>query len=189
MKRPLKVHQGQILRHRGPLELCKRGLHASVMPLDALKYAPGSVVCRVECSGEVIHGEDKLVCSRRRVLWMADASRSFREFTIWCTERAPEEVENPDPRSLRALEAKINGKTVDEELKEARLAVWYVAWLAARDAARAAAKTADRAAAKAAAQDVAKVAARDAAQKAAWRAAWDAQNEELERKLLALQPH
>ena len=78
MTRPLKVHQGQVLRHRGPLELCKKGLHASIKPIDALKYAPGAVVYRVECSGDVIQGDDKLVCSRRRVLWVADAERTLK---------------------------------------------------------------------------------------------------------------
>ena len=164
MKRPLKVHQGQILRHRGPLELCKKGLHASVKPLDALNYAPGSVVCRVECSGEVIRGDGKLVCSRRKVLWAKDASRVLHEFAIWCAERALEKVENPDPRSLEALKVKklwLDGKVTNEELE------------AAREAARNAARDA----------------AREAADEAADEAIRDAQNEELERRLLALQPH
>jgi hypothetical protein len=205
MKRPLKVHQGQTLRHRGPLKLCKKGLHASVRPLDALEYAPGSVACRVECSGGVIHGDGKLVCSRRKVLWMVDASRVLHEFAIWCAEEALGKVRNPDPRSLKAVEVKklwLNGKATDEELK----AAWEAAWNAASEVARQppenaawnATKEAARYAARNAAWDDARYAARNAAWDAARHVIWGAarnaatresQNEELERSLLALQPH
>ena len=37
-----------------PLRMCSHGLHASVQPLDALNYASGSTVCRVECWGDVV---------------------------------------------------------------------------------------------------------------------------------------
>ena len=170
MKRPLKVHQGQVLRHRGPLELCKRGLHASIKPIDAIYYAPGSVVCRVECSGDVIHDEDKLVCSRKRVLWVKNAERTLHEFAIRCAEEALKKVDNPDPRVLEALRVKklwLDGKVTDEELKAARYAARSAAGYAARSAAI------------------------DAAWYAAWyaaiEAAQSAQNEELERRLLKLE--
>jgi hypothetical protein len=188
MKRPLKVHQGQILRHRGPLELCRKGLHASIKPLDALEYAPGTMICRVECSGDVIYGEDKLVCSRRKVLWAKDASRPLHEFAIWCASRALEKIGDPDPRSLRAVEVKklwLDGEATNEELDDAGHAARCAAWDSARDAAQ---KAAWHAAWRAASE-----AAKDAAWAAAWWAArfaaWETQNEELERRLLALHPH
>lgn len=34
--------------------LCESGLHASVRLLDALKYAPGPIICRVELGGTII---------------------------------------------------------------------------------------------------------------------------------------
>jgi len=203
MKRPLKVHQGQILRHRGPLELCRKGLHASIKPLDALEYAPGTMICRVECSGDVIYGEDKLVCSRRKVLWAKDASRPLHEFAIWCAETILSQIRDPDPQNLKAIETKklwLDGKATDEELKEARKVVWgaamEAAWNAARDAARDAAREAAWVAAWVAASEVAKDAASGVASEAAWHAAWHAawgatretQNKELERRLLDLQP-
>jgi hypothetical protein len=175
MKRPLKVHRGQILRHRGPLKLCKKGLHASVRPLDALGYAPGTMICRVECSGEVVHGGDKLVCSRRRVLWAKDASRVLHEFAIWCAEEALEKVKDPDPKSLRAIEIKklwLDGKATDEELKAARIAAGDDAWGAAKHTAR----------------EAAWHAAWYAASEAAMKVTRESQNEELERRLLALHP-
>jgi hypothetical protein len=63
---------------------CKQGLHASVEPLDALEYAPGSIICRVELGGKIIHVSDKLVATERRVLWTADATPILRQFGRWC---------------------------------------------------------------------------------------------------------
>jgi len=82
------VRPGVVYVHRGPVELCKRGLHASVRAIDALTYAPGPVVCRVECWDRVQHDADKLVCGRRKVLWIADATRVLHEFALWCAEQA-----------------------------------------------------------------------------------------------------
>ena len=44
---------GEWLVHDGPLVLCHSGLHCSIDPFDALSYAPGPVLCRVEYGGEV----------------------------------------------------------------------------------------------------------------------------------------
>ena len=117
-----KVRPGVTYVHKGPVKLCEVGLHASVRAIDALQYAPGAIVCRVRCSDRVEHGDDKLVCGRRRVLWMADATRTLHEFAIWCAEQALSKIDNPDPRSLRALEVKrawLDGKATNEELAAA----------------------------------------------------------------------
>jgi hypothetical protein len=171
------VVAGETYRYEEKLVLCHDGLHASEKAIDALYYSPGPVVCRVECGGDIVQGDDKLVCSERRVLWMADATRELRLFGCWCARRAmaliPESKR--DPRSMRAIEASESyacGKATKEELDAARDAAWY----AARDAAR----------------DAAMYAARDAAWYAAWDAARDAereiQNAELTRRLEALAP-
>lgn len=89
----------------------------------------------------------------------------LHELACRCAERALSRVENPDPRSLRAIEAKrawIRGEATDDELEAARAA--------ALDAARAATLDAARAAAEGAAWD----AAWEAARAAAWAAAWAA---------------
>lgn len=75
---------GEWLEHSGELEMCNSGLHASVKPFDAVTYAPGNIVCRVECGGTIVHGDDKLVCSRRKILWRADAEATLRAFARWC---------------------------------------------------------------------------------------------------------
>jgi len=61
---------GETLVHDGPVEMCRSGLHASRRILDALRYAPGDVVHRVECDGVVAEDDDKLVCTERTILWM-----------------------------------------------------------------------------------------------------------------------
>ena len=63
---------GEWLVHEGPVVMCSSGLHASRRPADALKYAPGAVLCLVECAGIIYEESDKLVCSRRRILRRAD---------------------------------------------------------------------------------------------------------------------
>lgn len=65
---------GETLRHSGTLVLCDNGLHASERILDALRYAPGNVVHRVRCGGEMLRQDDKLVCHERTILWSHSVS-------------------------------------------------------------------------------------------------------------------
>ncbi len=53
------VEVGRTYRAEGPLVMCRNGMHASKRALDALKYAPGPVVCRVQLGGEALHDSDK----------------------------------------------------------------------------------------------------------------------------------
>ena len=181
------VRPGVVFVHRGPIELCKRGLHASVRARDALSYAPGPIVCRVECWDRVQYADDKLVCGKRKVLWMADATRTLHLFALWCAEQALALVPSPDPRSVDALRVKrlwLDGKATDADLAAALDAAWAAAWVAAWAAARAA----TWAAARDAAWDAAGDAARTAARVAAGASVMGAQDAELERLLLVLGP-
>lgn len=68
----------------------------------------------------------------------------LHEFACRCAEEALKLVENPDPRSIAAIEAKrrwLRGEISDDELKSARAAA-YAAEAAAEAAARAAARKA-----------------------------------------------
>ena len=105
----------------------------------------------------------------------------LHEFACRCAEYALSFVDNPDPRSIAAIEAKrkwLRGEIKDKELRAARDAAgaaardaaWDAAWDAAGAAAMATAWDAAWDAARAAARD----AARDAANAAAWAAARDA---------------
>jgi len=183
------VEVGETLECEGELALCDNGMHGSVRLIDALHYASGPIVCRVEIEGDVIESEDKLCGRRRTVLWMLDATRLLHEFACACAEDALALVEQPDERSVEAIEAKrkwLNGEVTDEELASARAASWAasrsasyaVAYSASWAASWAAVRSASRAAAWAA-RDAAMAAARAAARDAAWDAAWAKQNERL----------
>jgi hypothetical protein len=207
--RPLPP-KGTRLEHAGECVPCQSGLHFSQRAIDALQYAQGPFVARVEGPDDALpHGkpEDKRCGSWRvNLTEYVDVSRTLHLFACEVAERALlAEIaagREPDARSWRAIEAKrqwLDGKATDKELAAARDAAWaaawaaardaarYAAWAAARDAARAAAWDAAWAAARyaawAAARDAAWAAARDAAWAAARDAAWDVQNELLERVL------
>ena len=178
------VKPGQTLR-RDPAKLlmCNYGLHASVRPIDALRYAPGPIVCRVRLGGTIIEGDDKVVASRRTVLWMANAERELRLFACWSIRNTPLADGRmvwdllTDKRSQTAVEVAeryADGLATDDELAAAGDAAWAAAW-AAGDAAWAAAWAAGDAAGDAAgAAGAAAWAAGDAAGAAARDAAWDA---------------
>jgi hypothetical protein len=181
------VEAGRIDTVEPPIVCCERGLHASRSPLDALRYAPGPIICRVELSGEVDEEADKLAASCRKVLWVADASRTLREWAIWCSERAIEAVSQLADLSdldLKALEAgrrcnKVHhkhlvGEATAEDLKAASSAAHSAAWGAAERAAWGVARSAARSAAWSAAWSAASSAASSAAWSAASSAAWSA---------------
>ena len=170
------VEVGVPLECEGDLALCKNGMHGSVRLIDALSYASGPIVCRVEIEGDVIEGDDKLCGRRRAVLWMLDATCILHEFACQCAEDALALVAEPDPRGVAAIDAKrawLRGEITDEELDAAWAAARDAAWNAASAAARDA-RAAARAAASAAARAAASAAARAVARAAAWGAAWNA---------------
>jgi hypothetical protein len=160
--------------------LCERGLHASVRALDAFRYAPGPIACRVKVWGEVVIGDDKLAGTHRQCVSMIDATNILHEFACRSAEAALLLADVTDMRCWQAIEAK--RAWLRKEIGDAELAAaWDAAWDAARAAARAAAWDeawdaawdAARAAAWAAAWDEAWDEAWDAARAAAWAAAWD----------------
>ena len=179
-----EVVVGETLSVEGKIVACKNGLHASVRAMDALKYAPGSVVCRVEVWGDVAKESDKVAGRHRKVLWMADADAALRHFACDCAEAAllgeRKAGREPDPRSWAAIEVArrfADGEATKEELAAAS-AAGDAAASAAGDAAWDAASAArDAVAAADAAAWAAARADRDAA------AAWDAQNKALEARL------
>jgi hypothetical protein len=156
----------------GPLALCRHGLHASRRLIDALGYAPGPVVWRVELGGAVIDGGDKVVASSRRYSYGFDATEILRDFARRCALDVIDQWAAP----VVVVEYL---RTGDESWRAAAEAA---AWAAARAAEEAATWAAARAAAWAAtwaAGTAARAAwnAAEAAEAAAWvaaRAAWNA---------------
>ena len=75
--------------HEDEIQLCVRGLHASIKPIDALQYAPGPCLTLVECSGDVLCEEDKIVCTDRKVIaGPVDVTDIIVRFAQWCADRA-----------------------------------------------------------------------------------------------------
>jgi hypothetical protein len=140
---------GETLVHDGGLSLREDGLHASVQIIDALGYAPGNTICRVECGGEVLESEGRIACSQRTILWRIDGSRLLRDFARQCALDvihlwdAPGGVldwlETGD-ESLRKAAGKVIGNEDNFYSVDAAWATTEVeAWEAAREAADAAA--------------------------------------------------
>jgi hypothetical protein len=71
---------GEWLVFKGQPILCQQGLHASRDPFDALQYAPGSTLCLVECAGTIVESNNKLVCTKRRIVKRIDATKLLRDF-------------------------------------------------------------------------------------------------------------
>jgi hypothetical protein len=177
---------GEVLVHEGPLILCASGLHASKNILDALQYAPGSIICRVEVGGEIIHGYDKLVCSERTILWRASGEQVLRKFARMCALDVLHLWDAPDivvqylttgDQSIRAAARDASDAARDADWSAAGSAAWAAAGSAAEAAAWVAAWVAAEAAAWAA--------AREAAGAAAWAAARTKQSRRLERMVRA----
>jgi hypothetical protein len=166
---------GETLTHEGPMKICESGLHASEDILDALSFRRGSVLCRVEVSGDIQRQDDKLCGRNRKCLSMRDITAELREFALLCAEKVLPIFEKKYPNDTRVRDCILvtrkflKGEASKEELVAARKAAAYAAAAAdAADDADAAAYAADDAddAAYAAADDAADDAA-DAADDAA----------------------
>jgi len=117
--------------------LCKRGYHGSAHPIDALRYAPGSLLTYCEYRGAVVTGDDKFCASERRIICRMDADEMLRYFArmqalsvvhLW---DAPDVVLDYLATGAADLRAAAGAAAGD--------AAWAAAWDAARAAAWAAA--------------------------------------------------
>ena len=81
---------GVWLLHDGPVVPCKSGLHASEHLYEAIEYASGCRLHRVELEGDLVsYGDpiDKWVGRRRKILASIDATALLQEFARWCALR------------------------------------------------------------------------------------------------------
>ena len=127
---------GVPLIHPGKPVLCESGLHASLDPFDALKYAPGPNLCLVRCSGGIFHADDKMVCTERVIVTRMDATDLLREFARMQALSVAHLWDPPDV----VLDYLMTGD--DSIRRAARDAARDAAWAAARGAARGAARDA-----------------------------------------------
>lgn len=168
--RPLPA-VGEWLIHEGPVAICIRGLHASRHPYDALQYAPGALMHLVECVDISDEHHDKLVCRRRRIIALMDATEMLR---YYARMRALSVVHLWDAPDV-VLDFLMTGRQRGAAIYAARNAAWAAAWAAACTAAIDAAENAAWFAARNAGRDAAWAAAMVAERAAERAAAWAAE--------------
>ena len=117
---------GTWLEHEGEIEPCLSGLHASKHPFDALTYAPGATLHRVELVDDVKpHGVpvDKHVGRRRKILATVDATDLLRKFARWCAAQVIDLWDAPEI-------VRTYIETGDESLRTAAADTAYAAYAA-----------------------------------------------------------
>jgi len=122
---------GVWLKHDGPIVPCASGLHASEHPFDALAYAPGNMLHKVNLRGEITpHGDpiDKHCARERRIVATIDAECVMRSFARRVALDAVKRY------WLEAPEVVVEYLKTGDETK--RAAASAAAWAAARDAAK-----------------------------------------------------
>ena len=131
--------------HKGKLELCEKGFHASNLLVDAIQYVTPGIVCLVEYEGKSIEGDDKFVCSRMRVIKTFRLTKKMSvEFAIFCASSCLKFFEKDFPSDKRPrLAVRAAKKWLIEPTRKnanaagAAGAAGDAAWAAAGDAARA----------------------------------------------------
>ena len=153
---------------------CHAGLHASIKPRDALKYAESSLVYRVELSGVMDVASDKIAATERTYLWGYDAEPVLRKFARMCALDVIHLWDAPDVvvYYLKTGDESLNASAEAAVRDAACTATEAAAWATAEVAVRASAWTAARASAW------------TAARTAAWTAAREKQNRRLYRMLM-----
>lgn len=122
---------GEWLVHDGDVVLCRSGLHGSTHPMDALQYAQGHMLHRVDIDGDIKFGGDKICGRKRKILQTVDCEQLLRKFAC---NRALGVLPTNAPRIVR-----LYLETADESYRSAAQdATWDAAWDAARSAAWAA---------------------------------------------------
>lgn len=133
--------EGKWLEFVGEPILCKQGLHASLHPFDALKYASGATLCLVELGGKIVECNDKVVATRRKIIKRVDLTETLRYFAriqalsvvhLWDAPELVLDYLMTGNESLREAAKKAAWNAV-------KGATWggarYAAWNAAREAA------------------------------------------------------
>lgn len=140
--RPVPALRETLTHPEQDLRLCESGLHASARLIDALTYAPGTIVCKVKCGGRIINGVDKVVCSKRTIYFKYDCQEQIRAFSRWCALqvidlwKVPEKIEGIVEYLSTGQEALIAKNVRDEVVKCVKKtnygadfnAIWAAIW-------------------------------------------------------------
>ena len=150
---PDRDKPGKWLRKIDNPVLCEKGYHC-FMPEHILEWIEAQLF-EVEINGRHVHGDDKTVVQKMRLLRKVDVwnDKTARLFACYCARDGLPLFEKDYPNdnrprvAIETAERYANGEATIEELN----AAWAAALAAASDAAWAAASDAARAAARAAA--------------------------------------
>ncbi len=124
---------GVWLKHEGKCVMCKSGLHASRRLIDALNYAPGNTLCRVECADIAAEQDGKLVCHKRKIiarfnaedlLWRASRKFALDVIHLWDAPPIVVKFLKTGDGSLRAAALDAVGTAWDDAADAAWDAVW-----------------------------------------------------------------
>ena len=116
--------------NKKPLELCHNGYHVTDA-MHLLDWCHGNQLFEAELGDQVIHGDDKVVTNKMRLLRQVEGwnDKTLRLFACWCVrEYCWDKLD--DERSKNAVivsEKYANGEATIEELHAARDAAWNAA--------------------------------------------------------------
>ncbi|KKM68623.1 hypothetical protein LCGC14_1459090, partial [marine sediment metagenome] len=118
-----KVQVGETYTVEGEIRLCSKGLHGSKRLIDALKYAHGNMLEKVEIWGDLQMDGDKLVGQNRKCLALIDVTKTLHEAACHFAERTLKIAKVIDKRYWNVIKVKrlwLKGKASDKELVTAR---------------------------------------------------------------------
>jgi hypothetical protein len=160
--------EGEWRKHKGKLEMCQSGFHASENIIDAMGYINCEVLAEVEVCGKHLAQDDKQCWSEMRVVrawgWTKEDSVSLAIYAAELVIGIYEKEYPDDKRPRQAIEA---AKAWLKDPTEKNRAAARAASAAARAARAASAAAWAAASAARAAASAASAAARDAASAAA----------------------
>lgn len=124
---------------KGKLEPCERGYHLT--DFERIWKWSNEEMYEVEYKGKLVTSkdDDKYVVRQARLTRRVEKwnDKTLRLFACWCARNALRLIENPDPRSVNAVDVAekfAKGKATKEELAAAwavaRDAAWDAAWAA-----------------------------------------------------------
>jgi len=127
-----QVVEGETLSAEGGLEMCRCGMHASPTVAEALAYAPGCRLWRVELSGRRIDDNNfprrSVARSRTALVDYGDQTEGLVLYARWCAERARQHAAAARAATRAAAQADADAaraKAARAAEREEQIAWWH----------------------------------------------------------------
>ena len=127
---------GEWIEETGELRICEKGLHASRTPFQALSFAPGFSLHKVEVREIAAETEAKLVARQRRIIATIDAKDLILSFA---RKQALSVIHLFDCPPILKKWLETGDESIRKEARAAAIAYAAIAYAAANAAANAAA--------------------------------------------------